>query len=195
MQGEYNYPANITPSYQSQKKLEPLKDVSLVFCLLIMNLYYRYICKLICKLNPKISWDELNFKIFHTEKLQTTYRQTEIQPGYGHPWNSAGQNQCPTTQQRKHKLSFLLSVFSLTCREFLYNKNIFLYKKIKFLTIQLNYKANYEKTKSQYTLSQDTPELKKAKANAELVSDVSLYCTNCTNTKTLTHCLLSIYSM
>lgn len=28
-QGEYNYPAEITPSYQTQKKLEPLKDVSL----------------------------------------------------------------------------------------------------------------------------------------------------------------------
>ncbi|KAA0725070.1 Nebulin-related-anchoring protein [Triplophysa tibetana] len=62
VQGEYNYPANITPSYQSQKKLEPLKD--------------------------------------------------------------------------------------------------------------LNYKANYEKTKNQYTLSQDTPGFKNAKANAELVSDI-----------------------
>lgn len=29
VQGEYNYPATITPSYQSQKKLEPLKDVSI----------------------------------------------------------------------------------------------------------------------------------------------------------------------
>lgn len=27
-QGEYNYPAEITPSYQTQKKLEPLKDVT-----------------------------------------------------------------------------------------------------------------------------------------------------------------------
>uniref|UniRef100_A0A8C1IAT4 Nebulin-related anchoring protein n=1 Tax=Cyprinus carpio TaxID=7962 RepID=A0A8C1IAT4_CYPCA len=36
----------------------------------------------------------------------------------------------------------------------------------------LNYKANYEKTKTQYTLSQDTPELKMAKANAELASDI-----------------------
>uniref|UniRef100_A0A8C1UU40 Nebulin-related anchoring protein n=1 Tax=Cyprinus carpio TaxID=7962 RepID=A0A8C1UU40_CYPCA len=62
VQSEYNYPATITPSYQSQKKLEPLKD--------------------------------------------------------------------------------------------------------------LNYKANYEKTKTQYTSSQDTPEFKKAKANAELTSDV-----------------------
>lgn len=33
VQGEYNYPATITPSYQSQKKLEPLKDVSLSFLL------------------------------------------------------------------------------------------------------------------------------------------------------------------
>lgn len=43
------------------------------------------------------------------------------------------------------------------------------------LSLKLNYKANYEKTKTQYTLSQDMPELKKAKANAELVSDVSQY--------------------
>lgn len=41
--------------------------------------------------------------------------------------------------------------------------------------LQLNYKANYEKSKTQYTLSQDTPQLKKAKANAELISDVSIY--------------------
>ena len=27
-QGEYNYPATQTPGYQSQKKLDPLKDVS-----------------------------------------------------------------------------------------------------------------------------------------------------------------------
>lgn len=31
-QGEYNYPAEITPSYQTQKKLEPLKDVRLQIC-------------------------------------------------------------------------------------------------------------------------------------------------------------------
>lgn len=27
-QGEYNYPATLTPGYQSQRKLDPLKDVS-----------------------------------------------------------------------------------------------------------------------------------------------------------------------
>lgn len=27
-QGEYNYPATQTPGYQSQRKLDPLKDVS-----------------------------------------------------------------------------------------------------------------------------------------------------------------------
>lgn len=35
-QGEYNYPAEITPSYQTQKKLEPLKDVSLIICHLFL---------------------------------------------------------------------------------------------------------------------------------------------------------------
>lgn len=36
-QGEYNYPADITPSYQTQKKLEPLKDVSVcIFDLIII---------------------------------------------------------------------------------------------------------------------------------------------------------------
>lgn len=36
-QGEYNYPATQTPGYQSQRKLDPLKDVS-----------YKvtYVCKL-----------------------------------------------------------------------------------------------------------------------------------------------------
>lgn len=28
---EYNYPATITPGYQSQRKLDPLKDVSFPF--------------------------------------------------------------------------------------------------------------------------------------------------------------------
>lgn len=29
-QGEYNYPATITPGYQAQRKLDPLKDVSVL---------------------------------------------------------------------------------------------------------------------------------------------------------------------
>lgn len=51
---------------------------------------------------------------------------------------------------------------------------------------QLNYKAGYEKTKHQYTLSQDLPEIQKAKENAALCSDVSsdlhvLYPSACTH--------------
>lgn len=38
---------------------------------------------------------------------------------------------------------------------------------------QLNYRAQYEKTKTNYTLPQDIPQLVKAKANAELYSEVS----------------------
>lgn len=37
---------------------------------------------------------------------------------------------------------------------------------------QLNYKADYEKTKHQYTLSKDLPQIQNAKANAALCSDV-----------------------
>lgn len=95
VQGEYNYPATITPSYQSQKKLEPLKDKN----------YRQHI-------------DKLKFS-------QVTDTPEIVQ-----------------ARINAHQLS------------------------------NLNYKANYEKTKTQYTLSQDTPELKKAKANAELVSDI-----------------------
>uniref|UniRef100_A0A668ADI7 Nebulin-related anchoring protein n=1 Tax=Myripristis murdjan TaxID=586833 RepID=A0A668ADI7_9TELE len=40
------------------------------------------------------------------------------------------------------------------------------------LVSNLNYKADYEKTKHQYTLSQDLPQIKKAKANAALCSDI-----------------------
>ncbi|KAJ3607970.1 hypothetical protein NHX12_025021 [Muraenolepis orangiensis] len=40
------------------------------------------------------------------------------------------------------------------------------------LVSNLNYKANYEKTKHQYTLHQDLPEIKKAKANAALCSGI-----------------------
>lgn len=39
--------------------------------------------------------------------------------------------------------------------------------------MQLNYTADYEKTKHQYTLSKDLPQIKTAKANAALCSDVS----------------------
>ncbi|XP_042591661.1 nebulin-related-anchoring protein isoform X4 [Cyprinus carpio] len=95
VQSEYNYPATITPSYQSQKKLEPLKDKN----------YRQHI-------------DKLKFS-------QVTDTPEIVQ-----------------ARINAHQLS------------------------------DLNYKANYEKTKTQYTLSQDTPELKMAKANAELASDV-----------------------
>uniref|UniRef100_A0A671KWH0 Nebulin-related-anchoring protein-like n=1 Tax=Sinocyclocheilus anshuiensis TaxID=1608454 RepID=A0A671KWH0_9TELE len=95
VQSEYNYPATITPSYQSQKKLEPLKDKN----------YRQHI-------------DKLKFS-------QVTDTPEIVQ-----------------ARINAHQLS------------------------------DLNYKANYEKTKMQYTLSQDTPELKKAKANAELASGI-----------------------
>ncbi|KAK2876323.1 hypothetical protein Q8A67_020419 [Cirrhinus molitorella] len=95
VQSEYNYPATITPSYQSQKKLEPLKDKN-----------YRQ----------------------HIDKLK--YSQVTDTP------------EIVQARINAHQFS------------------------------DLNYKANYEKTKTQYTLSQDTPELKKAKANAELASDI-----------------------
>ncbi|XP_026132251.1 nebulin-related-anchoring protein-like isoform X3 [Carassius auratus] len=95
VQSEYNYPATITPSYQSQKKLEPLKDKN----------YRQHI-------------DKLKFS-------QVTDTPEIVQ-----------------ARINANQLS------------------------------NLNYKANYEKTKTQYTLSQDTPELKKAKVNAELASDV-----------------------
>ncbi|KAL6475362.1 hypothetical protein MHYP_G00164020 [Metynnis hypsauchen] len=94
-QGEYNYPADITPSYQTQKKLEPLKDKN-----------YRQ----------------------HIDKLK--YSQVTDTPDI--------------IQARINAQQFS----------------------------NLNYKADYEKTKTQYTLGQDTPQLKKAKANAELISDI-----------------------
>uniref|UniRef100_A0A4W4EJX1 LIM zinc-binding domain-containing protein n=1 Tax=Electrophorus electricus TaxID=8005 RepID=A0A4W4EJX1_ELEEL len=94
-QGEYNYPADITPSYQTQKKLEPLKDKN-----------YRQ----------------------HIDKLK--YSQVTDTPDIVQARINA------------HQLS------------------------------NLNYKADYEKTKTQYTLAQDMPLLKKAKANAELISDI-----------------------
>ncbi|XP_041672260.1 nebulin-related-anchoring protein isoform X2 [Cheilinus undulatus] len=49
---------------------------------------------------------------------------------------------------------------------------IILAKKNANLVSNLNYKADYEKTKHQYTLSQDLPQIKKAKANAALCSDI-----------------------
>uniref|UniRef100_A0A3Q3KPX8 LIM zinc-binding domain-containing protein n=1 Tax=Monopterus albus TaxID=43700 RepID=A0A3Q3KPX8_MONAL len=94
-QGEYNYPATITPGYQSQRKLDPLKD-----------------------------------KI---------YRQHIDQVKYSHVTETP---------------------------------EIVLARKNAQLVSNLNYKAGYEKTKHQYTLSQDLPQIKMAKANAALCSDI-----------------------
>lgn len=92
---EYNYQATLTPGYQSQKKLEPLKDKN----------YKQHI-------------DQVKYK--------------------------------PVTD----------------------TPEIILAKKNAQLTSNLNYKADYEKTKHLYTLSQDLPQIKNAKANAALCSDI-----------------------
>lgn len=93
--GEYNYQATLTPGYQSQKKLEPLKDKN----------YRQHI-------------DQVKYK--------------------------------PVTD----------------------TPDIILAKKNAQLVSNLNYKADYEKTKHLYTLSEDLPQIKKAKANAALCSDI-----------------------
>ncbi|XP_030629117.1 nebulin-related-anchoring protein isoform X2 [Chanos chanos] len=92
---EYHYPATITPSYQTQRKLEPLRDVN-----------YRQ----------------------HIDKVKFS-----------------SVTETPDIVQARINAQQLSD---------------------------LNYKANYEKMKTQYTLSQDLPELRKAKANAELISDI-----------------------
>ncbi|XP_061086083.1 nebulin-related-anchoring protein isoform X2 [Conger conger] len=95
VQGEYNYPATITPGYKAQRKLDPLKDVN----------YRQHIDKL----------------KYHSVTDTPDIVQAKI---------------------NAHQLS------------------------------NLNYRADYEKTKTQYTLSQDLPQIKNAKANAELYSDI-----------------------
>ncbi|XP_056883449.1 nebulin-related-anchoring protein isoform X2 [Takifugu flavidus] len=94
-QGEYNYPATQTPGYQSQRKLDPLKDKN--------------------------------------------YRQHIDQVKYS-----------PVTD----------------------TPEIVLAKKNAQLVSKLNYTADYEKNKHQYTLSKDLPQIKTAKANAALCSDI-----------------------
>uniref|UniRef100_A0A3Q1GTL3 Nebulin-related anchoring protein n=1 Tax=Acanthochromis polyacanthus TaxID=80966 RepID=A0A3Q1GTL3_9TELE len=94
-QGEYNYQATLTPGYQSQRKLDPLKDKN-----------YRQ----------------------HIDQVK--YKAVTDTP------------------------------------------EIILAKKNAQLVSNLNYKADYEKTKHQYTLSQDLPQIQKAKANAALCSDI-----------------------
>ncbi|KAM6951259.1 nebulin-related-anchoring protein [Aplochiton taeniatus] len=94
-QGEYNYPATITPGYQSQRKLDPLKDKN--------------------------------------------YRQHIDQVKYSSVTDTPDIVQARINAQQLSNL---------------------------------NYKADYEKTKTQYTLSQDLPQIQNAKANAALCSDV-----------------------
>nr|XP_028586062.1 nebulin-related-anchoring protein isoform X1 [Podarcis muralis] len=92
---DYNYPATLTPSYQTTRKLIPLKDV-----------------------NYKQSIDKLKYS-----SVTST----------------------PQIVQAKINAQQLSN---------------------------LNYRAEYEKTKTQYTLPQDVPQLVKAKANAELYSEI-----------------------
>ncbi|KAM8805982.1 nebulin-related-anchoring protein [Eudromia elegans] len=92
---DYNYPATLTPSYETTRKLVPLKDV-----------------------NYRQSIDKLKYSSV-TNTPQITQARINAQ-----------------------QLS------------------------------DLNYRAQYEKTKTNYTLPQDVPHLIKAKANAELYSEV-----------------------
>uniref|UniRef100_A0A8U8BJZ9 Uncharacterized protein n=1 Tax=Geospiza parvula TaxID=87175 RepID=A0A8U8BJZ9_GEOPR len=92
---DYNYPATLTPSYQTTRKLVPLKDV-----------------------NYRQSIDKLKYS-----SVAST----------------------PQIAQAKINAQQLSDV---------------------------NYRAQYEKTKSNYTLPQDVPLLVKAKANAELYSEI-----------------------
>uniref|UniRef100_A0A8C3FBC7 Nebulin related anchoring protein n=1 Tax=Chrysemys picta bellii TaxID=8478 RepID=A0A8C3FBC7_CHRPI len=95
---DYNYPATLTPSYQTTRKLAPLKDV-----------------------NYRQSIDKLKYS-------SVTSTPQIIQ-----------------AKINSQQLS------------------------------DLTYRAQYEKTKMNYTLPQDVPQLVKAKANAELYSEVSKY--------------------
>ncbi|XP_069835866.1 nebulin-related-anchoring protein isoform X2 [Dendropsophus ebraccatus] len=92
--GEYCYPATLTPSYQTTKKLLPLKDV-----------------------NYRQSIDKMKFS------------------------SVADSPQIVQARVNAQQLS------------------------------DLNYRADYEKSKTHYTLPQDVPEMVKAKANAELYSE------------------------
>ncbi|XP_071605497.1 nebulin-related-anchoring protein isoform X3 [Heliangelus exortis] len=92
---DYNYPATLTPSYQTTRKLVPLKDV-----------------------NYRQSIDKLK------------YSSVAITP------------QIAQAKINAQQLS------------------------------DLNYRAQYEKTKTKYSLPQDVPQLVKAKANAELYSEI-----------------------
>uniref|UniRef100_A0A3B5AT56 Nebulin related anchoring protein n=1 Tax=Stegastes partitus TaxID=144197 RepID=A0A3B5AT56_9TELE len=95
-QGEYNYPATMTPGYQSQRKLDPLKDKN----------YRQHV-------------DQVKYKaVTDTPEI------------------------------------------------------ILAKKNAQLVSNQLNYKADYEKMKHQYTLSQDLPQIQNAKANAALYSDI-----------------------
>ncbi|XP_065528358.1 nebulin-related-anchoring protein isoform X3 [Lathamus discolor] len=92
---DYNYPATLTPSYQTTRKLVPLKDV-----------------------NYRQSIDKLKYS------------------------SVASTPQIAQAKKNAQQLS------------------------------DLNYRAQYEKTKTNYTLPQDVPQLVKAKANAELYSEI-----------------------
>ncbi|XP_057276936.1 nebulin-related-anchoring protein isoform X3 [Pezoporus wallicus] len=92
---DYNYPATLTPSYQTTRKLVPLKDV-----------------------NYRQSIDKLKYS------------------------SVASTPQIAQAKINAQQLS------------------------------DLNYRAQYEKTKTNYTLPQDVPQLVKAKANAELYSEI-----------------------
>lgn len=51
-QGEYNYPATITPGYKAQRKLDPLKDVSVHILYLTPTYCISFMGGVLCMLTP-----------------------------------------------------------------------------------------------------------------------------------------------
>lgn len=97
-QGEYNYPATLTPGYQSQRKLDPLKDVSFLK-FHPKPLFMKFTIK---KCYFTVRWSTLvdTFTIkmvsyLTAEELQATHRPGQVQPNNRHAWD------CFSTEKRR----------------------------------------------------------------------------------------------
>uniref|UniRef100_W5L5P0 Nebulin-related anchoring protein n=1 Tax=Astyanax mexicanus TaxID=7994 RepID=W5L5P0_ASTMX len=186
--GKGSFPAMITPGYQMAKKandiasdlkykkdLNKMKGSSAYHSLTTDD---NLTLKNACKINKLVS--ENKYKEKYTSHMKGHYEGTGVDKKTAH----AMKVRKLASNVRFH-YCYSTAIPTLWCAKN-YRQHI---DKLKYSQVtdtpdiiqarinaqqlsNVNYKADYEKTKTQYTIAQDTPQLQKAKANAELISDI-----------------------
>ncbi|KAF4791229.1 Nebulin-related-anchoring protein [Turdus rufiventris] len=171
--GKGSFPAMITPAYQNAKKANELaSDIK----------YKKDLSKMKGAAHFHSLTAEDNLVLKQAQSVNKLVSEVEYKKDLG---NNKGysMNYCDTPQFKNvSKISKFTS--DLKYKETYQNemkghymgigmdKRMLHAMKVGSLASNLNYRAEYEKTKTNYTLPQDVPLLVKAKANAELYSEI-----------------------